>query len=438
LLIGGRNQLFYCSFFLIIIRQCANKKNMNRRSFLSFAEEHHMAEFSRNAKNMRSSEIRRLMALAADPTIISFSGGMPANDLFPIDVLDEIYHGLSLKLKQTAMQYCPTAGYPPLLESLRKYLQSRGLSLDGQELIITTGAQQAINLLCKVFLDPGDGVATEYPSFIGALAAFTSYGARLSAAALDDDGIDIAGLKKILDKRSSRPKMVYLNPCFQNPSGIIYSEARKKALLETLAGRDVVLLEDDPYSELYFDERDKLLTVPLKAHGNEAVPICYVGSFAKIFGPGLRLGWLFGPRAIVEKCELAKQSMDACSSTFTQVLAHEYLAGGKLSGFLAAVRPAYARRARTMLNALAAMPPGVSWTNPKGGFYIWVNMPVSVDATAVFNDSIKRGAAFVIGSAFDPKGTKNNCFRLAFSNTPEEKMAEGIGIIASSIGRFLP
>ena len=398
-----------------------------------------MAEFSQSAKRMRSSEIRRLMALAADPSIISFSGGMPANDLFPIDVLDKIYAGLSLKAKQVAMQYGPTAGYPPLLESLKEYLRSRGLPLEGQELIITTGAQQAINLLCKVFIDPGDVVATENPSFIGALAAFMSYGARLEAAALDSDGIDAAGLKKILDKEHARVKMVYLNPFFHNPAGIIYSEARKKAVLGTLAGRGTVLLEDDPYSELYFDERDKPLTVPLKALADKAVPICYTGSFAKIFGPGLRLGWLLGPREIVEKCELAKQSMDACSPTFTQVLAHEYLSKGHLAPFLASVRAAYARRARIMLDALSAsMPETVTWTRPKGGFYVWVTMPEQVDATAVFNEAIKQRAAFVIGSAFDPYGKKNNSFRLAFSNPPENKIAEGIAIISSAVERFLP
>jgi DNA-binding transcriptional MocR family regulator len=398
-----------------------------------------MPEFSKSAKNMRSSEIRRLMTLASNPSIISFSGGMPADELLPTAVLDEIYAGLSLKAKRTAMQYGPTAGYPPLLGSLREYLRSRGLPLDGQGLIITTGAQQAINLLCKVFIDPGDTVVTENPSFIGALAAFMSYGARLSAAPLDSDGIDSAALEKAIDASPSRAKIVYLNPFFQNPSGIIYSEARKKAVLEALAGRDVVLLEDDPYSELYFNERDKPLTVPLKARGKEPVPICYVGSFAKIFGPGMRLGWLLGPREIVEKCELAKQSMDACSPSFTQVLAHEYLAGGRLEGFLSSVRSAYARRSLIMLDALkVGMPEGVAWTKPKGGFYVWVTMPESVDATAVFNESFKHGAAFVVGSAFDPLGTRNNCFRLAFSNTPEERIAEGISIISSVIERFLP
>jgi DNA-binding transcriptional MocR family regulator len=282
-----------------------------------------MVDFSLNAKNMRSSEIRRLMKLAADPSIISFAGGMPANELFPVDVLDELYNGLSRTSKQVALQYGPTAGYPPLLESLKRYLVSRGISLENQGLIITTGAQQALNLIAKVFIDPGDVVITEYPSFIGAIAAFKSYNADLVSVALDNNGIDIDALARILDSQASTTKLLYLNPVFQNPAGIVYSEERKRKLIDIVSDKPYCIIEDDPYSELYFDDADKPKTVPLKVMAPK-LPICYVGTFAKIFGPGLRLGWLLGPEAIVEKCELAKQSMDACSTTFTQVLAHEY------------------------------------------------------------------------------------------------------------------
>lgn len=397
-----------------------------------------MVEFSASAKSLRSSEIRRLMSLAADPSIISFSGGMPANSLFPVDVVDELYSKLSKEAKQVAMQYGPTPGYPPLLESLKKYLKGKGLPLEKQGLIITTGAQQAINLVAKIFLDPGDLVVTEHPSFIGALAAFKSYNANLAGVPIDEEGIDIEKLENVLDSRGSQVKLLYLCPYFHNPAGIIYSEKRKKALLKLLAGREIVLLEDDPYGELYFDENDKKDTIPMKAMGPEKVPICYVGSFAKIFGPGFRLGWLLAPQEIIEKCEMAKQSMDACTSTFTQVLAHEYLAKGKLEPYVSSLRKIYARRAGIMLQALKDhMPKEVTWTIPKGGFYIWVTMPKKMDSSAVFADSIKKGAAFVIGSAFDPHGVKNNSFRLAFSHTPEEKIAEGIRIIASSVRSLL-
>lgn len=384
---------------------------------------------------MRSSEIRRLMKLAADPSVISFAGGMPNNDLFPVEAIDELYAGLPLPARQAAFQYGPTSGFPPLLESLREYLRGRGLPVDGNGLIVTTGAQQALNLLAKVFVDPGDRVITEYPSFIGALAAYKSYGAELHGVPMDDNGILIDRLTETLDTYAGEQlKMLYLCPCFQNPAGTVYTLERKRELLEALHGRDIVLIEDDPYSELYFDEADKELTQPMKAMGDEPVPIAYVGSFAKILGPGMRLGWLLAPADIVEKVELAKQSMDACSSTFTQVLAHAYLSQGRLPEYLAGVRIAYKRRARIMLDTLEAhMPEGVEWTRPRGGFYIWVTLPEHADASDVFAKSIEKGAAFVIGSAFDPEGSRNNCLRLAFSHTPEGRIAEGTRIVCDAV-----
>lgn len=397
-----------------------------------------MVEFSANAKMMRSSEIRNLMKLAADPSIISFAGGMPANDLFPTDVIDEIYRDLPTKIKQAAMQYGPTSGYPPLLESLSSYLRSRKLLLENQGLIITTGAQQAINLLTKVLIDPGDLIVTEYPSFIGAIAAFKSYGANLSSIPMDNEGMDLDVLEKTIESRASQIKMVYITPFFHNPAGIIYSEERRRGLVDMLSKRQFCLLEDDPYGELYFDEADKPLTLPIKTSAAESFPVCYVGTFAKILGPGLRLGWLLGPKEIVDKCELAKQSMDACSSTFSQVIAHEYLSQGRLPHYLDRVRPIYRRRAHLMLDALEnSMPSDVTWTKPKGGFYVWLTMPEAVSASEVLKRSIEKGAAFVIGSAFDPHGVKNNSMRLAFSFTPEEQIEKGISIIAEAIRSLL-
>jgi len=396
-----------------------------------------MVDFSLMAKNMRSSEIRRLMKLAADPSTISFSGGMPANELFPIDVVDELYNGLDLKTKRIAMQYGPTPGYPPLLEALKNYLVSRGISMEGQELIITTGAQQALNLLAKVFIDPKDMIITEYPSFIGGIAAFKSYDADLLPIALDNDGIDTDAVASAITTHADRIKMFYLNPVYHNPAGIIYSNDRKNRLLQILADKPYCIIEDDPYSELWFDEADKPKTTPLKVMAPD-LPICYVGTFAKIFGPGLRLGWLFGPKDIIDKCELAKQSMDACTTTFTQVLASEYLNKGKLAPYLTWLRPIYKRRAALMLDALkATMPQGITWTVPQGGFYVWVTMPEHVNATDVLNNALAQGAAFVIGSAFDPLGVKNNSMRLAFSYTPEDQIAKGIGIIADAVKTLL-
>jgi len=393
-----------------------------------------MMRFSSNARNLRSSAIRELMSMAANPDIISFTGGMPNNDLFPLREMDEIYASLSDSVKKAGFQYGPTAGYPPLLESLGSFLKEKGLPVEDNGLIITTGSLQAINLVAKVFIDPGDRVITEYPSFIGAISAFKSYDAKFETVSLDNNGLCLSELETILESATPEPKLLYITPYFHNPAGIVYSPERKTKLMAILKNRNLVMIEDDAYGELYFHPEDKELTVPIKAGGKETVPICYTSSFSKYIGPGLRLGWLLAPPEIIEKCELAKQSMDACSSTFTQVLAHEFLVQNKLPQYLDRLRTIYLRRSKLMLDALDAfMPQGVSWTRPKGGFYIWVTLPEKLDATEILKGVINKGAVFIIGSTFDPLGKRNNCFRLSFSHTPEEKIAQGVEIIGKAV-----
>lgn len=392
-----------------------------------------MYRFSQSVHSMQSSAVRELMKLAADPNIISFSGGMPNADLFPIREVDVIYASLPVKSKQDGFQYGPTPGYPPLLESLGKYLRDRKLPVDGNALIITTGSLQAIFLVARVFIDPGDVIVTENPCFVGAITAFKSCQAELHGVPMDDEGILLRDLEKALS-RMPAPKLLYMTPYFHNPAGILYGASRKQSVLDMLRTRNVVLLEDDAYGELYFDEKDRPLTVPMKATADPSLPICYTGSFSKIFGPGMRLGWLLGPRDIVAKCELAKQGADACSSTFTQVLADAFLRGNYLPAYLQRIRAAYARRASIMLGSLEKhMPDGVKWNVPKGGFYIWVSLPPAMDASDLLEKSIRNGAAFVIGKAFDPAGRKNDCLRLSFAHTPEERIEEGIEKIARAM-----
>jgi len=392
-----------------------------------------MYRFSQSVHSMQSSAVRELMKLAADPNIISFTGGMPNADLFPIREVDAIYSSLTVKSKQDAFQYGPTPGYPPLLESLGEYLRARKLPVDENSLIITTGSLQAIALAAKVFIDPGDVIVTENPCFVGAITAFKSCQAELNGVAMDGEGIRVLDLEKALS-RLPAPKLLYLTPYFHNPAGILYSASRKRDVLDMLKNRNTVLVEDDPYGELYFDEKDRPRTVPMKAAADPSLPICYTGSFSKIFGPGMRLGWLLGPRDIVAKCELAKQGADACSSTFTQVLADAFLRGNHLPGYLARLREAYGRRAAVMLESLEKhMPGGVKWSVPRGGFYIWVGLPAGQDASDLLEKSIRKGAAFVIGRAFDPAGRKNDCLRLSFAHTPEGRIGEGIEKIAQAM-----
>ncbi|MBI9070797.1 MAG: PLP-dependent aminotransferase family protein [Melioribacteraceae bacterium] len=396
-----------------------------------------MYPFSQSVGQLRTSEIRDLMKLATRPDIISFAGGMPNNDLFPTEAIDEIYKNLPKKIKQAGFQYGPTSGYPPLIEAVKDYLRTKGLPVDENELMITTGSLQAINIVTKVFIDPGDRIITETPCFIGGTSAFKSYQAEIDPVPIDEDGIIIEELEKKLNQKPA-PKIVYLTPYFHNPAGIIYSRERKQKVMDLMKGRNIILLEDDPYGEIYFNETDKDLTVPMKVNETDDLPICYTGSFSKILGPGMRLGWLLAKPEIFQKCELVKQSMDACSPTFTQVLANEFLRQNKLEPYLAFLRETYKRRMDIMQNCLEeTMPKEVKWVKPKGGFYMWFHLPEGIDATEILKDSIEKGAVFVVGKTFDPHGVKNNWFRLAFSHTPEDKIHEGVEIIANAVKKFI-
>lgn len=300
--------------------------------------------------------------------------------------------------------------------------------------MITTGSLQAISLIGKIYLDPGDVALVENPCFIGAISAFKSYQAELVGMPMDADGVIVADLRHALSQHKDKCKVVYLTPNFHNPAGLIYSRQRRQEVLAALHGHDVILLEDDAYSELYFAESDRDLTRPLKTMGPEPVAMCYCGSFSKIFGPGMRLGWLLGPEEIIRQCEVAKQSIDACAPTFTQMLANEFLVQEKLVEYLQRIRPIYRRRCHLLLDHLQKhMPEGVTWNVPLGGFYIWVKLPPGMDAGEVLTRSAAQGAIFVVGKTFDPQGVVNDHIRLSFCHMPEEKMEQGVRIIAEAI-----
>jgi len=393
-----------------------------------------MYTFSKGVSALRSSEIRDLMKLATRPDIISFAGGMPNNDLFPIREIDEIYHTLPGDLKKTAFQYGPTPGYPPLLEALKDYLRQKGLPVDNNELMITTGSLQAINILTKAFVDPGDRVICENPSFIGGISVFKSYMAELDSVPLDDQGIDLKGLETLLSKKGPPAKLLYITPNFHNPAGIIYSKERKKALFELMRGRDTVIIEDDAYGDLYYDESVRELTIPMKNHETKDIHICYTGSFSKILGPGFRLGWLLVSPEIYRKAELIKQGLDACSPNFTQVLASEFLIRDMLDPYLRFLRKEYAERRDLMHESLEKrMPSDIHWIRPEGGFYFWLHLPPHLDATQIMTTCIERGAVFVTGKTFDPHGVKNDRIRLSFSNMNHDEIDVGIRIIADAI-----
>lgn len=378
------------------------------------------------------------MSLTGKKGMILFSGGMPDNDLFPLREMDIIYNSLSEKEKQIAMQYSPTSGLPQLVESLKEFLRRKDLPVDNNKILITTGSTQAINILAKAFVNPDDTVILENPSFVGAIATFKSYQADLKSVPLTHEGISIKQLGIELDTIDKKPALIYIAPNFQNPAGILYTAETKHALVRLLKDRNFPLIEDDAYSELYFYEEDKQHLKTIKEMNPDGVDVCYTGSFSKILGPGLRLGWMLVPEEIYVKCELIKQTMDACSSSFTQMLAHKFLESGMVYDYVKKVRAEYKKRAAVMAEVLKAhLPENVTFNIPRGGFYIWLQLPDGADSTVILKKAIEKGAVGVSGKTFDPHGIRNNNIRLSFCNTTPDKISKGIPVIAEVIREVL-
>jgi 2-aminoadipate transaminase len=393
-----------------------------------------MHRFSSSINKLRSSEIRDLMSLANKPDMILFSGGMPDNNLFPLQEIDDIYNKLTEREKQIAMQYGPTGGIPELLDTLQAFLRKKGLPVDENKLMITTGSLQAINILAKAFIDPGDSIVVENPCFIGAISAFKSYEAEIVPVPLTAHGIDLEKLEKALRGDKQKPKLVYLTPNFHNPAGTLYTKETKLALIEILKDKNIPLIEDDAYSDLYFYEEDKPHLTTIKAMNPKGIDVCYTGSFSKILGPGLRLGWMLVPEAIYQKAELIKQAIDACSPSFTQMLAHKFVSNGAVYNYIENVRKEYKIRAEAMIACLHQhLPQEITFTAPRGGFYIWLDLPEHMDSTKVLKRAIDKGVVFVSGKTFDPDGILNNKMRLSFCNTSVEKINTGIPLVAEAI-----
>jgi len=397
-----------------------------------------MYYFSRAVNSVHSEDIKRLMRQASGPDLISFAGGMPNNDLFPVQQIDAIYDGLTESIKKSCFQYGPTAGHPALLASVRQRLLNKGLPDEDNRLLITTGSLQAISIITQEFIDEGDVVLTENPCFVGALSVFETYGAEVHGVSIDRDGIQIDHLERKIDALEKKPKFLYITPNFHNPAGIVYSLERRRKLLEFLDGRDIIVLEDDAYNDLYFDPEHELLVKPLKAHTGYDVDIIYTGSFSKILGPGFRLGFMYASPEVSEKAETVKQALDACTSNFMQILASEFSHDDYLNPYLAFLRNEYRERKSILQEAMNEfMPDGVQWTEPLGGFYFWLRFPEGFSSTELFENCRERGVVFVTGRTFDPHNERDNCLRLAFSNMPRKHIEPGIRILAEEVRKLL-
>jgi 2-aminoadipate transaminase len=370
--------------------------------------------------------VRDLFAAASRPDVISFAGGMPAVGKVP---LPDVAHATRDAIKHRgieALQYGSSDGRPELRLFISELMLETGVRVPPEDVVVTAGAQQALDLLGKIMIDAGDIIIAEGPTYVGALQAFSAYQPDIRCIPMDDDGMRVEKLEEELAALSPRkPKFIYTIPNFQNPAGVTLTPERRRRLLEIARAHDIPVIEDDPYGRLRFEGGH---VKPLRALDDEVI---YVGTFSKIFAPGLRLGWITAPRPILNKFLLAKQAADLCGSAFAQIVAEEYFGRTKWRRTLKELTRTYAERRDAMLSALEEhFPPEARWTHPQGGFFVWVELPRFVDCKAMLAEAVDKGVAFVPGDGFFPDGTGRNCMRLNFSFPTPEQIGEGVQRLA--------
>jgi 2-aminoadipate transaminase len=409
--------------------------------------------FSIAAKRMSRSVIRELLKLTNRPKLISLAGGLPYPGSFPAEDIRAICARILTQSPEVVLQYSATEGLPELRDLLVGFLARNGLEVGREELIVTSASQQSLDLVSKIFLDRGDTVITENPSYLGALSAFRSYGVRFLPVEMDGEGMRTDLLARELKELKSSagsgeeyfqnmPKFLYTIPDFQNPTGVTMSVARRRELLEVAAEYDLLIVEDVPYKWLRFAGEDLPMLSALErkpADGGRRVIGLY--TFSKILSPGMRLGWVTADPAVIDKFVQAKQAVDLCTSSLSQAIAAEFLKSGGMEGAIRRNRQAYARKAGAMLEALAAhMPrlPGLRWTAPQGGMFLWLTLPESMDADRMFKEALEADVAYVVGSAFFPNGGGHNTMRLNFSFPSEEEIREGVRRLAGLIRSLAP
>lgn len=400
--------------------------------------------FSRAAERMQQSAIRKMgSVLAAGRDIISFAPGYPAPDTFAWRDFQGIAADLFGSQDGTVLQYGPTRGYRPLLDAILGIQQRRGIHAPLEELIVTTGSQQGLDLVARVLLDPGDVVLVERPSYVGALSAFRNVQAAMVGVAQEEDGIDLAALDDTwtrLQADGRRVKFVYVVPNFQNPTGLLIGLEKRKRLLDWAERRDVLIVEDDPYRELYFeDSATEAEVYPIKADDRNG-RVVYLSSFSKTLAPGYRVAWISAPPLITAKFEMAKQAEDLLTGSLDQRIIYEACKRGVLERQLPVLRREYARKRDVMEQALRRECGDlVSWPKPKGGFFLWLTLPPAVDADRMLERAIENGVIYVAGEAFfvnaigDSGSRGSNTLRLCFSAPTAERIEAGVTRLAQTL-----
>ena len=380
--------------------------------------------FSERAWKMKSSAIREILKITERPEIISFAGGLPAPELFPIEEIKEACINVLEKNGDKALQYSLTMGYPPLRKFLADRLSKGSTKLDEENIMVTCGSQQGLDLVGKVFIDPGSFLVVEDPTYLGALQAFNAYGPHYTTVDMDQDGMRIDQVSEAIKK--TKPRFIYVVPNFQNPSGITMSYERRKMLVDLAQEYYVPIIDDNPYGELRYRGED----VPsLKSLGGELV--IQLGTFSKIILPGMRLAWIAASKEVMGVFERMKQGTDLQTSTFAQYVIYEYLKNGKLDQHIEKIKEAYAIRMKVMLDALEEyFPEEITWTKPEGGLFLWVELPEGASATELLDKAISEKVAYVPGKFFFAREDKDNTLRLNFCTMSEEMIREGIKRLA--------
>jgi 2-aminoadipate transaminase len=386
--------------------------------------------FARRMEALKASEIREILKVTQRPEVISFAGGLPAPELFPVRRLAAATQQVFEEEGTRALQYSTTEGHPPLRRKIAERMKaSWGAVVTPEQVLVTSGSQQGLDLTGKLFLDEGDVVLCESPTYLGALSAWNVMRPRWVEVSTDDDGMDPAALEAKL-RAHPNAKAIYVIPTFQNPSGRTWSLERRRRFMEVVERHDVWVVEDNPYGELRLEGE----SVPSLKSFDTKGRVVALGTFSKVFCPGLRIAWVAADLSVIEKLVILKQGADLQTATLSQLQVNRYLEENDLDADIAKIVPVYRERRDAMLSALEKeMPPGVRWTRPQGGLFLWMTLPANLNARTLLDECVRQNVAFVPGGAFFPNGGNENTLRLNYSNMPIERIREGVKRLAASV-----
>jgi 2-aminoadipate transaminase len=399
----------------------------HRRAHTSARDlERYAGLFAERTRVMRSSAMRDLMAITARPEVISLAGGLPDTSTFPPESFAAHMTRIAQESSAAALQYGPTEGFERTKECIAQVMACEGMTPDIEDILVTTGGQQAIDLITKTLVDPGDAVICEGPTYPGAVPVFCSYQAETIQVGMDSEGMLVEEVAEVIDGLAAagrRPKFIYSVPTFQNPAGVTLSAERRHALVALAREREVLLVEDNPYGMLRYEGEP---TDPLyKLDGGDYV--VYLGTFSKILSPGIRVGWILAPPPVMEKIVLGKQATDLCTSTLTQYFVAEFFAAGRWREYIESLIGLYRVRRDAMLESLERhFPAEAAWTTPEGGLFVWATLPDFIDTSDLLARALRDNVAFVPGAAAFVDGRGHNSMRLNFSGSNEGEIREGI------------